>query len=239
MEIIWGKPLLAQENMLLDEELLQKCKTHPQITLHFYDWLHPSITYGYFLDPKKHLHSDVLSTLGWDLAKRPTGGGIIFHPYDMAFSLTVPKMKGLFFENPLENYLWINRVVEKSIAELLKRKTILYEKKAEKIFLNDFCFAHPSIFDVLMEGKKVAGAALRKKDWGYLYQGSILLFPFDEEVLRSILVDADALNAILQNSRPLFQESKDVLIRRRKLQQILINHLQKTLSSLKMQSSIS
>ena len=87
-----------------DAALLASLQDNPRHILHFYSWERPSLTYGYFIDPKKYLNLEELEKDRIALARRPTGGGIIFHLWDMAFSLLVPKGSSLYHENPIENY---------------------------------------------------------------------------------------------------------------------------------------
>jgi lipoate-protein ligase A len=39
----------------------------------------------------------------------------------------------------------------------------------------NFCMAKPTIYDVMLQGKKIAGAAQRRQKQGFLHQGSIAL----------------------------------------------------------------
>ena len=60
--------------------------------------------------------------LGVSLAKRPTGGGIVFHIWDYAFSFLMPSSHPLFSENPLENYRFVNEVVLDVMQDFLSLK---------------------------------------------------------------------------------------------------------------------
>src|SRR5690242_16384610 len=92
----------AEKNMAFDAELLENLGGQP--ILHFYEWERPSISYGYFIQPSKFLNLNNIKKQGIDLARRPTGGGIVFHLWDMAFSVLVPASSPHFSLNTLENY---------------------------------------------------------------------------------------------------------------------------------------
>src|SRR5690242_9702910 len=109
----------AEENMRLDAELLEKAESFSKPILHFYDWEGDSATYGYFTDPAKFLDLSQAHSLSLNLARRPTGGGIIFHIWDMAFSVVVPSHCSEFSINTLDNYAFVNRAVLMAIKEFL------------------------------------------------------------------------------------------------------------------------
>ena len=76
-----------------------------------------SATFGYFVNPGKFLDLDHVREKGLNLARRPTGGGIIFHLWDMAFSVIVPAHCPEFSMNTLDNYAFVNCVVLEAVGE--------------------------------------------------------------------------------------------------------------------------
>ena len=80
----------AKKNMCFDAQLLENADTFSKPVLHFYEWEGENATYGYFTDPSKLLNLDQVRKLCLQLARRPTGGGIVFHIWDLAFSVMVP-----------------------------------------------------------------------------------------------------------------------------------------------------
>ena len=96
----------AQENMDLDGRLLRDLNPAGSPILHLYEWARPSATYGYFADPAKHLDLEKTRARGVELGRRPTGGGIVFHIWDFAFSFLMPSGHPAFSLNTLENFLW-------------------------------------------------------------------------------------------------------------------------------------
>ena len=65
--------------------------------LHLYQWDGPSATYGYFIDPSKYLDLNKLRQHHVALARRPTGGGIVFHIWDLAFSFLIALLSSAIF----------------------------------------------------------------------------------------------------------------------------------------------
>jgi lipoate-protein ligase A len=203
-DIIETEAASAQENMRLDEKLLEELGQKP--ILHLYDWKTPSATYGYFLDPAKFLDIEKVKKHGLDLARRPTGGGIVFHIWDLAFSVLIPACSPHYSTNTLENYRYVNGVVQKAIKEfigkdfsLISADTSSWDKSCES-----FCMARPTQYDVVLEGKKVVGAAQRKRKHGFLHQGTIALSLPNEEFLQEILLPGTRVKqAILEHTLPI------------------------------------
>lgn len=84
----------ATENMALDTKYLQALEG--DAILHLYDWIGLPATYGYFIAPDKYLNLDAVAKYGLSLARRPTGGGIVFHIWDYAFSFLMPSSHPFF-----------------------------------------------------------------------------------------------------------------------------------------------
>ncbi len=101
----------AASNMSIDADLLKKLKAEDPPLLRLYDWQENSATYGYFIDPFKYIEEKSVDKYQLDLAKRPTGGGIVFHLCDLSFSLLMPASHPKFSFNTLENYAFVNAVV--------------------------------------------------------------------------------------------------------------------------------
>ena len=108
----------AQANMDLDGSLLQNLSPDSDPILHLYEWEGPSATYGYFAKPSDHIDLDKAKLRGIQLARRVTGGGIVFHIWDWAFSFLMPSGHIAFSQNTLENYRFVNDAVMSSVGEL-------------------------------------------------------------------------------------------------------------------------
>lgn len=170
----------GETNMALDAQLLADLRSDGKAILHFYDWLGPTATYGHFIDPKKHIDLDQARFNHLSLARRPTGGGIVFHIWDLAFSFLMPALHSACSENTLDNYKFVNGVVLEAVKEYLELEAILIPDHAPLLGPNckHFCMARPTIYDVVYKGLKIAGAAQRRTKRGYLHQGTIsLAFP--------------------------------------------------------------
>lgn len=218
----------AEENMRLDALLLEKLDPKGEAILHLYGWSQPSATYGYFIQTQQFLNQEAASKHNLALARRPTGGGIVFHVSDLAFSALVPALHEGYSENTLENYHYINEKVIAAVRALLK-EAHLELLPANPIPLDSncmhFCMAKPTIFDVMLEGKKIAGAAQRKRKQGFLHQGTIsIALPSDHFLEEILLPSTKVLEAMKANTHTLLKgswSSHDLEVIREKLQQHL------------------
>jgi lipoate-protein ligase A len=154
----------AAMNMAIDEALLERV-TVP--TLRFYRWQSPALSFGYF-----GRFADVADYQGErDLTRRWTGGGIVFHGKDLTYSILIPASDTVFAESPTSIYQKIHRVLCDVFVEAGHGARLATETGVNDPGYN--CFANPVRADVMMDGRKVAGAAQRRTHRGLLQQGSI------------------------------------------------------------------
>ena len=143
----------ARENMAQDAFLLQNLERDSDAVLHLYDWWGDSATYGHFIKPETFFDLDTVAEKGISLAKRPTGGGIIFHSFDFTFSLAIPTQHRLYSPNTLDSYANVNREVIEVICQFLGKKCdamlLGSQPKGQKGPSQHFCMASPTKYDVI------------------------------------------------------------------------------------------
>jgi lipoate-protein ligase A len=168
----------AAMNMAIDEAMLEST-TAPLIR--FYRWQSPALSFGYF-----GRFADVSSHEGErDLVRRWTGGGIVFHGNDLTYSLVIPASDVVFAESSAAIYQKVHSALVDALAETGQRGIVAGDDdsgswhaspvSAKTGIVNPgySCFANPVRADVMMNGRKVAGAAQRRTRRGLLQQGSI------------------------------------------------------------------
>ena len=167
----------AARNMELDAALLASLPTRKDPIVHFYDWEGLCATHGYFVKPEDFLNRESVALHNVQLARRPTGGGIVFHIWDFAFSVLIPSSCPLFSKNTLENYALVNNAVLRAVKQFLKGNYVLTPSDSISMdsSCKSFCMARPTKYDVMLGDRKVAGAAQRQKSYGFLHQGTISL----------------------------------------------------------------
>lgn len=204
----------AEKNMAIDQQLLMSLDCHSQPLLHFYDWQGPSATFGYFCSPSTLLNAAGIRKHALQLAKRPTGGGIIFHQFDYAFSFLLPAPHPLFSLNTLDNYRLVNQIIAETIQSFLASDQPLEllpcdplcskQEDAHLKQLRNFCMATPTVYDVVQAGRKLAGGAQRRTKLGFLHQASIALTLAPEDFLTEVLLPESGIGAAMKKcSRPL------------------------------------
>lgn len=225
--ILETKAASAEENMQLDALLLENLEGQERPILHLYEWEKPSVTFGHFVKPEELLDLEEANKRGLDLARRPTGGGIVFHLWDLAFSVLVPAKSNLFSTNTLDNYNLVNRVVKDVVKEFLGISEIgLIPDDApfQDQKCTHFCMARPTKYDVMLGGKKIAGAAQRKTKDGFLHQGTLALLAPDPELLGAVLPSEAVREAMMQTTFPLVADRKELKEGRRELCEHLKRH---------------
>ena len=174
MKTIWHLWLdtkrTPQMNMAVDDLLLHSQEREPLTILRFYEWDRPVHSIGYF-QPMASAAADNRLVI-----RRPSGGGVVDHGNDFTFTLTFPKNDKLFLCDRFESYRLINDAVRLAL-ESLGVGCFLFDddvpKDLDRAFL--VCFQQPAKHDVVNERGKLCGGAQRRKRFGMLHQGSILL----------------------------------------------------------------
>ncbi|HEY2106732.1 MAG TPA: hypothetical protein VGH29_13140 [Candidatus Binataceae bacterium] len=181
----------AAMNMAIDEALLE-IADRPSIR--FYRWDHRALSLGYFgkfaevkdlamnfptistsarrlrgapgedgAEPSK------IATPG-DIVRRWTGGGMVLHGQDLTYALVIPSSAGR--DAPSSRFVYA--AVHEAIREALRCGGHAAELALTDATANsEACFERPVVADVMVSGRKVAGAAHRRTRRGLLHQGSI------------------------------------------------------------------
>jgi lipoyl(octanoyl) transferase len=161
----------AATNMSIDEALLESASVP---TIRFYRWRSPALSFGYF-----GKFSDVaIHAVDRDLVRRWTGGGIVFHGDDLTYSIVIPASDPTFDESSIALYKKIHYALADALNGMGRRAQMVGSERCEVRPLQrgvpaNNCFANPVRADVMIDGRKIAGAAQRRTRRGLLQQGSI------------------------------------------------------------------
>jgi len=148
--------------MAIDEALLQRL-TVP--SLRFYCWERPSLSFGYF-----GLFAEVADQVDKrDIVRRWTGGGIVVHGSDLTYSVILPRTDSAPQLQSRDIYAQIHDAIRRALSPFMNAQLAATVAPANSAS----CFANPVVADVLVGGKKIAGAAHRRSRAGLLHQGSV------------------------------------------------------------------
>ena len=162
-----GEPVL---NMALDDALLEGAGAAGLPVFRWYGWRSPAATFGYF-QPRAEIE-------GWTrlrpLLRRPTGGGLVPHLEDWTYAVAVPAEHPWHGLRAVDSYERMHRWLARAMRAVGVPATLAdcCEPSGP-----GRCFEGWEKFDVLSEGRKVAGAAQRRTRGCLLIQGSIQPVP--------------------------------------------------------------
>lgn len=161
-------------NMACDEWLLYRASASARPLLRTYAWDRPSITIGYFQPFPAGLSAV------YTIVRRPTGGALVYHDSDLTFTVLLRPEHPWCQLRALDRYERVHERIRKLFEVRGVHALLAAETGDERGELSgsrggrEACFEKTSRYDVLVDGKKLAGGAQRVKKEGLLHQGSIL-----------------------------------------------------------------
>jgi lipoyl(octanoyl) transferase len=182
--------------MALDEMLLDLVASGASgAVMRTYGWSVPTLSLGYF-----QRLAEARADSRWrsvPIVRRLTGGGAIWHHFEVTYALAVPA------SHPLARpSTQLYRAVHTAIAGGLVELGVRAVRQGE-VFLPGhcersrplLCFTDLSPEDVIFEGEKIVGSAQRRRGGAVLQHGSILLVRSPQAPELAGLCDAADLSA--------------------------------------------
>ena len=164
--LLQSGPGPADANMAIDEALLESAAALGYPILRFYSWTEAAATFGY-----SQAYAEVARWTNLrPLIRRPTGGGLVPHDADWTYSLVFPPNHPWHSLKAVESYQRLHEWV-RTAFEKLDLPTSL--SACGQTGAPGQCFAGAEKFDLLANGRKIAGAAQRRNRRGLLIQGSV------------------------------------------------------------------
>lgn len=176
-------------NMAIDEAILtahNEGKVPP--TIRFYAWNVPTLSIGYFQRVEREVDLDKVREHGVGFVRRATGGRAVLHDQELTYSIivvedypgipqSVTEAYRVFSLGLLEGFRALGLTAE--LAAPQKRNGAAQAESAA-------CFDTPSSYELVVEGRKVAGSAQTRQRGVILQHGAILL-DMDVDLLFSLL----------------------------------------------------
>ena len=155
-------------NMAIDEAMMAKVADGSSLpALRIYKWLNPCVSVGKFQRYK--------AEAGTEVVRRPTGGGSVPHGASgMTYSLVYREGSHVIPEGAAASYRKIHSCVAGALKSLGLDALLVGQENAQAKPFGE-CFSCPVPADVMVGGRKVAGAAQRRKNGAVLHQGEVSL----------------------------------------------------------------
>lgn len=178
-------------NMALDEALLN---WHSQglipPVIRFYGWQPAALSIGYFQKVEKEIDMEAVERLGLGFVRRPTGGRGVLHEHELTYSIIVSEAYPDMPETVTEAYRVLSEGLLKGFQNLgLEAYFSVPDTENKRADLKKpksaVCFDAPSWYEMVVEGKKVAGSAQTRQKGVILQHGAILI-DLDAEKLLSV-----------------------------------------------------
>lgn len=152
--------------MAVDEALLEAMPRLGRPVLRFYSWTEPAVSFGYF---QKFAYVESLTPVR-PLVRRPTGGGIVPHLGDWTYSVVVPTTAPWYSLTARDSYRRVHEWIQSAFTSLAVDTELAPQPLRDR---PGQCFAGYEQFDLLLQGRKIGGAAQRRRRDGLLIQGSV------------------------------------------------------------------
>ena len=208
IELLTSGALSAKMQMQIDQELLDTLSSRTLPLLRTYSWQRKSITYGYFIDIDAYIDVEKAEQLGYDIARRPTGGGLLFHGADFSFTLALAASHPKFVCDIVKSY----QVINQALLRALQLPDAILHESEEKTYRH-LCMATPTRYDLIWQKRKIGGSAQRRTKQGLIHQSSLFLQPPDWQEVGKIYRGPEVEIAAMQAHAAVFVPPKDLLHR--------------------------
>lgn len=185
-------PMDPAWNMAIDEAIMNAvAEGHAPPTLRFYGWNPATLSIGYFQKAEDEVDLAKVEEQGIGFVRRPTGGRAVLHDQELTYSMILPETYPNIPSSVTESY----RVLSNGLLYGFRRMGLQAdmvnlaneEEKAKYTSAGSAaCFDSPSWYELVVEGRKVAGSAQVRQKGVILQHGSILL-DMDVDLLFDLL----------------------------------------------------
>lgn len=166
--------------MAVDEALLESLiEGSGEPTLRLYGWRPPCVSVGYFQSLRAEIRPERCREAGVEWVRRITGGRLILHDMELTYSIVARESDPLVSGGILESYRKISAGLRAGLAALgvaaeLADPADPRVAGAGKI-KGGLCFDTPASYEMVVDGRKLAGSAQTRRRGAILQHGSILI----------------------------------------------------------------
>ncbi|WP_277587460.1 lipoate--protein ligase family protein [Psychrobacillus antarcticus] len=199
-------PCSPSFNMAMDEALLDWHSEGliPPV-IRFYEWNPATLSIGYFQSVEKEIDMEAVKRLGLGFVRRPTGGRGVLHEHELTYSVivtesypsmpaTVTEAYRVISEGLLLGFQNLGLDAYFSVPNTDEQRESLKKPKSA------VCFDAPSWYELVVEGKKVAGSAQTRQKGVILQHGAILLDLDEDKLIQTFKFSSDSVKNRVKNS---------------------------------------
>ena len=203
--LIQSPKLSGQSNMRSDLQIFNAFEKGSGIsTLRIYSWQPQCISLGYSQKTKDLIDEQKAKSLGWDVVKRPTGGGIVFHnEAEVTYSLVTAIDNPILPAEMISSYKKILEAIVCAIRKAgIDANIARVDRPLRPVGLrarptrNLLCFSYPAEHEIVVNSKKIVGSAQKRGKRALLQQGSIFVRRIDASAYAALKEKADNIDAI-------------------------------------------
>ncbi|HSR69160.1 MAG TPA: lipoate--protein ligase family protein [Acidobacteriota bacterium] len=184
--LILDRPRGGEENMLIDRRLLYDLESdpRPRSVLRLYAWKEPTISLGKHQRTELAVDAQACLQRGVPIVRRPTGGRAVLHADELTYAVLSNDRRLFPRQGVLDTYRAIARALQHGLALagvdcVLSRAPAAAKRKepapSPARGRQAPCFTSPNRYELLVDGRKIAGSAQRRLRRAFLQHGSIPL----------------------------------------------------------------
>jgi lipoyl(octanoyl) transferase len=193
-------------NMALDEAMIclhSEGKIPP--TIRFYGWQPATLSVGYFQPVAQEIDMEAVRRHGLGFVRRLTGGRAVLHDRELTYSVVVSEAHPLMPRSVTEAYRVISTGLLLGFRNLgldaafstprsqEEKQSLIHPRSAN-------CFDASSWYELIVEGRKVAGSAQTRQKGVILQHGSILMDIDTEKLFDLFLFKNERIKKRMQKS---------------------------------------
>ena len=186
--LVCSPPLPGSWNMAVDEAMLLAHSAGLTIpTLRLYRWSPPAVSIG-LLQPIESISEEACRQLGFNIVRRPSGGGAVLHQHEITYAVVVDGRVCPEGSSVMATYRWLAKGLTAGLRKLGIEASLSNSNDRNcpsQHLIASFCFARTSAADLTVEGLKLGGSAQARRRYFLLQHGSIPL-RLDTETIEQI-----------------------------------------------------
>jgi lipoate-protein ligase A len=176
-QLILDGPMHGARNMSIDASLFDDVagSDQPRTIVRFYSWSTPTISLGRNQQITKAVDIDYCRANGIDIVHRPTGGRAVLHDDELTYAV-ISNDASYFGDTIYGNYKRVSEALclaynRLGVPAVLSPETRKALNLVENI--DPPCFLSTSRYELMVQGRKIAGSAQRRVRGSFLQHGSL------------------------------------------------------------------